>query len=65
LNSQTERCIAEISGSTGETEFIDFTALPGKSYFYCIQTVNPCISVHGLPAASDKSRLLRIFCKVN
>lgn len=65
LNSQTERCIAEISGSTGEIEFIDFTALPGKSYFYCIQTVNPCISVHGLPAASDKSRLLRIFCKVN
>lgn len=65
LNSQTERCIGEISGVIGKTEYIDFTALPGKAYFYYVQTVNPCISVRNAPAVSEKSRLLRVFCKVN
>lgn len=56
-----ERVIAELTGSEGELAFTDHSALPGSTYFYYVQTVNPLIAQGGAPAVSEPSRRMRVY----
>lgn len=57
----TERVIAELSGSEGELAYTDHSALPGATYFYYVQTVNPLVPQDGAPAVSEPSRRMRVY----